>query len=615
MLTTILLIIFSALPSLQSDVLLNDTNEIFKNAIVNLNISLQCRNQLRKFVLGLEQQENWALTMLKANGEIFVEDEDKKSKLNPFDDCINTNETTEDGSLLGKYCISTQKFYSNNDWYKIPLSNGVCVPNKCTVSDIITIFDSKQITFWTTDTLCQTKEVEPYDNVAVATITFFSVLFSIVAASSLYDVNLYLKNEKPAHSLFTSFSLLTNGKKLLQINKSPNCDQISCMNGLRVISFSLAIVVHTIVINLQFIKNVSYYQEWHSSIYGTVVVGSELVIDTFLVMTGVLLSFNEMKSISKKQNFNVIKHYINRYFRISSVFFIVVLINVSLIYLSSGPLWKANANYCKSNCYTYLWNTLLYIQNIANPDAMCFGISWYLSLDMQLWIISPFLLIPLRTKPKLVLTFAALFGFLSSISVFGMVRFYDGISADIYQFKIYTHTLVRAAPWFLGLILGYFLFISKKSKANINKIWANILTVTSIIGFYVCCCINKFNGFGKDYDLENSIRISTVHLLFSLCVCWIIYACDNGYFELLNRFLSLPLFEILSKLSYSAYMVHFTILHLLILTWRRPIIFSTFKMVIYAFWHIIIIIVISLIPTLIIEMPVATITKFLLNKI
>ncbi|KAK4883265.1 hypothetical protein RN001_006584 [Aquatica leii] len=553
--------------------------------------------------------------VLEANGEILLEEEDKRRKLNPFDDCINTNETIEGNTLLGKYCLSAEQFQSHNDWYKVPLSNGVCVPNKCTASDIITIFDGGQTTFWTTDILCQTKEVEPYDNVAVATITFFSILLTIVAASSLYDVNLHFQNEKPAHYLLTSFSLLTNGKKLLQINRYQSVDQISCINGLRFICLMAVIVMHTYYIKLQFLKNISYYQEWYFSFFGTLLRGGDFCIDIFLVITGVLVSFNEMKSISKKQNFNIIKHFLNRYIRFSSVLFVIVLISFSLIHLSSGPLWKANANYYKSNCYTYLWNTLLYIQNIANPENMCCGTSWYLGLDMQLWIISPFLLIPLRTKPKLVLALSALFGFLSSISIFGMVWFYGDISKDIYYFKLYMHTLVRATPWLFGLIFGYFIFISKKSKTNINKIWANIFTVTSIIGFILCFYINKLNTFKIENILENSICIVTIRLLLSFCVCWIIYACDNGYLEPINRCLSLPIFEILAKLNYSAYMVHFMVLYFITFTWRRPIMFSALKTVIYAFWYIIIIIVISVIPTLIIEMPVVTITKFLLNKL
>ncbi|KAK4883263.1 hypothetical protein RN001_006582 [Aquatica leii] len=559
---------------------------------------------------------HWYVSVLEANGEVLLENEDSKRKLNPFDDCINTNKTIENKILLGKYCLSSTNFESYNflHFNKFSLSNGTCVPDECTISDIITIFNSTRITFWTTDTLCQTKEVEPYDRIALATIAFFGVLFSVVIASSLYDAILHYLHEEPAHYLLTSFSLLTNGKKILQVDNSQSFDQISCMNGIRVISLILIIILHTFITSIQFIQNISYYQEWCQSIYGTFLIGGFFSVDTFLVLTGLLISFNAMKLITRKQKFHVIKYYINRYFRISSVFFVSVLISLSLIHLSSGPLWKANAQYHQFACSTNWWNTLLYIENIMNMETMCIGISWYLCLDVQLCIISPILIIPLKTKPKIVLMFSALLGIFSIISVFGLVWFYRGVSEEIYQFKIYTHSLVKASPWFFGLITGYYLFISKKSKLKINKIWANILSTMSIIGFIICIYENKFYTFDDEHILENSFRLIIIHSLFSLCVCWFVYACDNGYFKLINKFLSLPVFEILSKLSYSAFIIHYMVLNFIVFSWKRPIIFSAFERLIYSFWNIVITMVFALIATLTIEMPVVTIIKFLLSK-
>lgn len=51
----------------------------------------------------------------------------------------------------------------------------------------------------------------------------------------------------------------------------------------------------------------------------------------------------------------------------------------------------SGSNYCDS----YWWSSLLYVQNYVNPGKLCFGHSWYLMVDMQLYFISPLILYPL----------------------------------------------------------------------------------------------------------------------------------------------------------------------------------------------------------------------------
>lgn len=44
--------------------------------------------------------------------------------------------------------------------------------------------------------------------------------------------------------------------------------------------------------------------------------------------------------------------------------------------------------------------------------------------------------------------------------------------------------------------------------------------------------------------------------IWALSLSWITFACINGYGGCVNRFLSLPIFQVLVKISYSAYLVH-----------------------------------------------------------
>lgn len=112
---------------------------------------------------------------------------------------------------------------------------------------------------------------------------------------------------------------------------------------------------------------------------------------------------------------------------------IILVLSNLLRYMGSGPVWPSVSGLEKT-CHKYWWTTLLYVQNYVNKDLehvssptsntvsccfetttlsalycswflfQCVPQSWYLSVDMQLYIISPLILIPLWRYPKVGVT-------------------------------------------------------------------------------------------------------------------------------------------------------------------------------------------------------------------
>lgn len=65
----------------------------------------------------------------------------------------------------------------------------------------------------------------------------------------------------------------------------------------------------------------------------------------------------------------------------------------------------------KGQCERHWLSTLLYVQNYANNKDLCFIHSWYLSVDTQLFLISPFvmyLIYKFKTKAVFGLSFLVL---------------------------------------------------------------------------------------------------------------------------------------------------------------------------------------------------------------
>lgn len=60
--------------------------------------------------------------------------------------------------------------------------------------------------------------------------------------------------------------------------------------------------------------------------------------------------------------------------------------------------------------------------------------------------------------------------------------------------------------------------------------------------------------------LWSSIYFPIQRVLWALCLSWISFACLDGHGGFINWFLSLPVFQVLSKIIYSTYLIHVSLL-------------------------------------------------------
>lgn len=74
--------------------------------------------------------------------------------------------------------------------------------------------------------------------------------------------------------------------------------------------------------------------------------------------------------------------------------------------------------------------------------------------------------------------------------------------------------------------------------------------------------------------MSNSLYLAFHRPAWSLGIAWIIFACALGYGGAANKILALPIFEILSRLSYGMYLIHYSIIQLRYLAMRSPILFD-----------------------------------------
>lgn len=104
---------------------------------------------------------------------------------------------------------------------------------------------------------------------------------------------------------------------------------------------------------------------------------------------------------------------------------------------------------------------------------------------------------------------------------------------------------------------------------------------------------------GEGNRLANSFHLALVRPVWAIAIGWIIFACMNGrggkinipgfvskfkmfltrFVGPINWFLSLPTFQVLSKLTYTLYIVHYPIIYIITSQMRVVPLFNNFEAV------------------------------------
>ena len=132
-------------------------------------------------------------------------------------------------------------------------------------------------------------------------------------------------------------------------------------------------------------------------------------------------------------------------------------------YLANGP--KAATVVTSSNCSDNWWRAVLLIDNLFDNYKNCVGWGWYLSNDIQLFIVC---LIPMfvysaisKILGKMIVVLLLVASVISSIYVSYkynlLIPFWTNIKPELsgIQFvKYYIKPYCRGGPYFLGLLFG-----------------------------------------------------------------------------------------------------------------------------------------------------------------
>ncbi|XP_055898311.1 nose resistant to fluoxetine protein 6-like isoform X3 [Biomphalaria glabrata] len=445
------------------------------------------------------------------------------------------------------------------------------------------------------------------------------------------------KEEVPEPNIFSqmllAFSLFTNGSKLLSTSQSP--DTLSVISGVRFLSMTWVILGHTYTYGFEKFANAMTEFPYLLRRWSTDAISNSFVsVDTFFairlyIYSGLLVSYLTLKEMSiKGWRLKWGLYYFHRFWRLTPSYMLVLLFVLGFQrFLGSGALWDTVQPNDQVACEKNWWTNLLYINNIVNRYEKCFGHSWYLANDMQFFLLSPLMLIPLHCNIIFGLSICSFFliGQWICVAVLSVHYRWPTVlvglnkhiqeSSDHWMKNYYIVPWCRIGPYVIGILTGYFLVRSDR-RISLNKGLA-MLGWTTAAGTALLVLYGLHGDTGGDHP--SSVGVAALYnavarSAWGACVCWVVVACVSGYGGPVNKLLSWSPFIPLGRLTYMAYLIHPCLIKVYYGNHEVPFYLSDINLVVTYLGILVMTYMISFVLNLALESPMIGLEKILLRK-
>ena len=614
----------------------------------DINISTSCSKALHKLFM-LESTQSplmlryWDSWGKPSHGIL----EGHTSYLGYYDECINLKDT-DFGET--DYCIYAMQMNISTIQAPIPIQVGVCYPSACSSQEFARILSEMDITSVITvignpfstgnntmsvsinsndksATFCPQTD-EDYDVSTILVLIACGVIVVMVMVGTMVDIILWLlptdllkspqilrkyngsiqtsgnenglinekdplipkqeqKGDRPTVKDFVlAFSLYNTVPVLVSMKQSPSA--IKALSGIRFHAITLIVMEHVSAffpVYHGLIQNPWYANELLARFLLQPISNASLAVESFFLLSAFLSSYLTFKDIEKNKKFRYLYFYLHRYFRISPLLYLYTIISINLVYhFAQGPLWSFSFLVpCKDNW----WYNLLYLGNVNDANDICFGVSWYLFVDMQLYILSPIIILLLYHYWYIGLMVISLV-MIGATTVIGVQA---GVSDDYYAnvvahpenidqtTDLYMKPHYRVNTYLIGILLGY-IFYKKYwiTNLSINKWLKFLIYIVLWVAATVLCTTTMFGAYNDD---EFSKSQTIMYLMFngpawSIGLSIIIYICNTGYGGVVNSYLSWPVWEPLAKMTFGVYLCHIIIISIMYGTFQSTLILTDY---------------------------------------
>ncbi|OQR70011.1 nose resistant to fluoxetine protein 6-like [Tropilaelaps mercedesae] len=430
-----------------------------------------------------------------------------------------------------------------------------------------------------------------------------------------------------AYAVLHCFSAVENTRKLLSTKAAIDSDayRLRFIHGMRFFSASWVILGHTyflvIPTSLGESLNIIRLQE---DIWFCLIGNAFPCIQTFLFMSGFLLSYNVLKYLSSYKKTLAMPIFLllaRRYIRLTTPIMFLVGLFLVLSRFLSGPVYSEYKDIIFGSCETNWWRVLLHINNWVPFFDMCLAHLWYVSVDWQiystLWVIP---IIMLRRKRLglglcffVIMTTAILVGVQTKANGYQPTPIYSDSNVNRSfdaSNEVYFKPFAHAGSFCVGIITGYLVLAYgayKLTRAIQGALWATATTICLLVVFGP----HKWFAGAPHEGWDAIIYAATHRTAWSMGLGWLTFACSTGRGGLVNGLLSWKAFIPMSRLSFSAFMLQTVVLISRTMVARDRLVFSHAFMIKDFFATYMITYLCSFVMYLLIEAPIGNLEKMI----
>eukprot|EP00826_Nyctotherus_ovalis_P034855 TRINITY_DN293_c0_g1_i5.p1 TRINITY_DN293_c0_g1~~TRINITY_DN293_c0_g1_i5.p1 ORF type:complete len:613 (+),score=69.07 TRINITY_DN293_c0_g1_i5:206-2044(+) len=328
---------------------------------------------------------------------------------------------------------------------------------------------------------------------------------------------------------------------------------------------------------------------------GSVALDALFMISGFFAASTFYLLFSD-KAARTPRTF--LASYLYHYLRLLPITACAILLMVfvapALRDFAFSPYLKTVPETCSKSWFL----TLLFAGNFQDFENICLNWSWFLMLDMQFYILAPFLVLPF-VRSKLLGKFILLaLGFASIVTTAIIYAYYNlhisfAKDFDVNYFTVYyIKPYCRIVPYLMGIFLYMMYKDSKTDGSTLEKFSGFIRRggkyllwlIGLILMFVSLMLIHFFDNNPKSWGTG----LATFHELafrplFVIGLILLLYPSLIGYGKFLVSTFGHPILNPFGKLTYSAYMIHFMVLYVTLVHGRVSH-FTTETYIFFAFF-------------------------------
>nr|XP_029732450.1 nose resistant to fluoxetine protein 6-like isoform X2 [Aedes albopictus] len=471
--------------------------------------------------------------------------------------------------------------------------------------------------------------------IITAVLVFFMILSSLYDKSINYkqDVVHYksvLPNKK--QSFLVSFSMLRNWYRLTSRSDDPLSRDLRFLQAIRFLTMYLVISGHSaFVFYILPTQNASKKEMLYHKIGTMIFTGGVQITQTFLAISGFLLTVLVMNHADKRKSspgiLFLLKATVYRYVRLTPVYAYVILLHATwLVRMQDGPRWKLGVETERAFCRRNWWTNLLYVNNYVHADQPCVQQGWYLGCDYQLFMLGSLLMILImkfRRFTKFIVSIAIILAYLIP-ALFIYIQEMEGVFLvtphaqrfvlwfDQYYQKSYIPLHMNLGNYLAGMLTGLIYIHLKKNNINpVQKRWFRILwflIVPLAIGSLLIHYIFYVNDFEKP-SLWIAIYFPVMKYTWGFFSGLFLIGFVNGVAPTMRRIFHHRVFEPLGRLTYSAYLIHVTVMRLFVLSNRSAIHFNHIGSTVVTLASLAFSYMLALCLCLALELPVSALQK------